>query len=182
MKWLYRLRNLPAIIRGWLVLAGATIGSMLGSVSAYATLSGILIMADGRRVDLGVLGRRVVTDAGVAFMATGFKDGSKNIANFKFHASGTGTTAEAAGDTALVTEVTDNARAAGTNTNPVANEYQTVNTISYTASHAITEHGIFDQITAAGSTLWDRTVFAAVNVASGDSIQFTYTLTINSGG
>ena len=30
--------------------------------------------------------------------------------------------------------------------------------------------------------LWDHKVFAAINVNNGDSIQFTYTLTINSGG
>lgn len=30
--------------------------------------------------------------------------------------------------------------------------------------------------------MWDHKVFSAVNVANGDSIQFTYTLTINSGG
>jgi hypothetical protein len=30
--------------------------------------------------------------------------------------------------------------------------------------------------------MWDHKVFSAINVASGDSIQFTYTLTINSGG
>lgn len=30
--------------------------------------------------------------------------------------------------------------------------------------------------------MWDHKVFSAVNVVSGDSIQFTYTLTINSGG
>jgi hypothetical protein len=30
--------------------------------------------------------------------------------------------------------------------------------------------------------LWDRRQFAAINVNNGDSIQFTYTLTVNSGG
>lgn len=30
--------------------------------------------------------------------------------------------------------------------------------------------------------LWDHKVFAAINVVSGDSIQFTYTLTVTSGG
>lgn len=31
-------------------------------------------------------------------------------------------------------------------------------------------------------TAWDHKVFAAINVNAGDSIQFTYTLTVNSGG
>lgn len=30
--------------------------------------------------------------------------------------------------------------------------------------------------------LWDHKVFSAINVSNGDSIQFTYTLTVNSGG
>lgn len=30
--------------------------------------------------------------------------------------------------------------------------------------------------------MWDHKVFSAINVANGDSIQFTYTLTVNSGG
>jgi hypothetical protein len=30
--------------------------------------------------------------------------------------------------------------------------------------------------------MWDHKVFSAINVGSGDSIQFTYTLTISSGG
>lgn len=30
--------------------------------------------------------------------------------------------------------------------------------------------------------MWDHKVFAAINVVSGDSIQFTYTVTVNSGG
>jgi hypothetical protein len=30
--------------------------------------------------------------------------------------------------------------------------------------------------------MWDHKVFSAINVVNGDSIQFTYTLTISSGG
>jgi len=33
----------------------------------------------------------------------------------------------------------------------------------------------------ARGALWDRSVFSAINVASGDSISFQYTCTINSG-
>jgi len=31
-------------------------------------------------------------------------------------------------------------------------------------------------------TLLDRTLFSAVNVVNGDSIEFTYTLTVTAGG
>jgi hypothetical protein len=56
-----------------------------------------------------------------------------------------------------------------------------VGAISYTSSLAITEWGLFNQ-SAQGGTMWDHRVFSAINVNSGDSIQFTYTLTINAGG
>jgi hypothetical protein len=55
-----------------------------------------------------------------------------------------------------------------------------VGTISYTTTKAITEHGLFSKAT--GTTLMDRDEFAAVNVVNGDSIEFTYELTLTSGG
>ena len=63
------------------------------------------------------------------------------------------------------------------------NTYTTVATFSPDSGGtlAVTEHGIFSA-NAAG-TLWDRTKFTAVNVvASSDSLQSTYTLTLPSGG
>jgi len=54
-----------------------------------------------------------------------------------------------------------------------------VGTIAYTTTKAITEHGIFNDPTA--GTLMDRTVFSAINVVSGDSVQYTYTLTLTAG-
>ena len=158
------------------------IGSLFGGVTAYGTVKAVHINADGEETDLGIIGHKMVTTAGVTFMATDFMDGSTDISNFKYHGSGTGVGSEATGDTALGTEVTDNARVAGTNTNPTATQYQSVATIAYTGAHAITEHGVFNQATVAGSILWDRTVFAAINVQSGDSIQFTYLLSITAGG
>ena len=43
---------------------------------------------------------------------------------------------------------------------------------------AITAWGLLSQAATGGGTLFDRQVFSAINVASGDSIQFTYDLTI----
>ena len=99
--------------------------------------------------------------------------------DFKFHDSGVGTTAEAAGDTGI--ETTDGeSRATGTQTESASNAYRSVGTISYTTTKAITEHGLFND--ASAGTLMDRSVFAAINVVNGDSIQFTYTLTLTAGG
>lgn len=123
----------------------------------------------------------IVTTAGVNYMASDFASGgvTPTISGFKFHDSGTGTVAAAVGDTALGTPAGP-ARVSGTPTNPTANQYRSVATIPYTATLAITEWGLFSASTA--GTLWDRRVFTAVNVVNGDSIQFTYTLTVNNGG
>ena len=50
--------------------------------------------------------------------------------------------------------------------------------MTFDATAAIVEHGIFSQAATGGGTLLDRSVFSAINVASGDSIQFTYDLTL----
>jgi hypothetical protein len=94
---------------------------------------------------------------------------------FKYHACGTGATAEATTDSALVTEV--GSRVAGTQTNNGSNIYRTVATITPGGSYAVTEHGILSAAT--GGILMDRSVFAAINVAAADSIQFTYDCTFN---
>lgn len=100
-----------------------------------------------------------------------------------------------AGDTVLVAD-SGVARVAGTQTNPTAPQYRSVATMSFTTSLAITEWGLFSA--SSSGTLWDRRWFntaqapqvtasaalvsAPINVQNGDSIQFTYTLTINAGG
>jgi hypothetical protein len=94
---------------------------------------------------------------------------------FKYHAYGTGTTAEANTESALVTEV--GSRVAGSQTNNGSNIYRTVATITPGAAYAVTEHGILSAAT--GGILMDRSVFAAINVGAGDSIQFTYDCTFN---
>lgn len=123
----------------------------------------------------------IVTTAGVNYMASDFASGgvTPTISGFKFHDSGVGTTAAAVGDTDI--ETTDGeSRVTGTPSNPTANQYRSVATIAYTTTKAITEWGLFSAATA--GTLWDRRVFAAINVVNGDSVQFTYTLTIANGG
>ena len=139
--------------------------------------------------DYGVLSNRVVTDAGVAFIVDDWDNNGQDLTTLNFHGCGTGTAAEAAGDTALGTESTtqlnpNNTRATGTRSQPAANQYRSVGTNTFDADQAITEHGLFSQAATGGGTLWDRSVFSAINVvgAAGDSIQFTHTTTLNSGG
>jgi hypothetical protein len=170
----YQVRNLPHRLRGW----KQELWHWLG-VGNDAELSATVIRADGRIEPLGVLSRRVVTDVGVGFIVDAFQN-LVELEAMNAHAMGTGNTAEAVGDTALVTEV--ETRVAGTQTEPAANQYRTAATLSATATRAIVEHGLFNSTTAGGSKLFDRSVFSVINLANGDSILFTYTLTVTSGG
>lgn len=178
-KWVYAVLNWKAHYRA--LTQGTTNGT--DEITFEGELAAVLIRPDGTRRDYGVISRRVVTTAGVNFMRDDFNGGTTDISTMNFHDSGTGTAAEAVGDTDLANPAGPTTRATGTQSAPASGEYRTVGTISYTSTLAITEHGIFNQATrGTGSTLWDRSVFSAINVVAGDSIQFTYTLTINAGG
>lgn len=167
-------------IKGWFAkFIGMPIAQKVGVLVALGELEATLIKENGVKVHYGVLSRRVVTDAFVAFVVDQLQTETSVFGDFKFHDSGVGVTAEAAGNTAI--ETTDGeARATGTQTESAANAYRSVGTIAYTTTKAITEHGLFNDATA--GTLMDRSVFAAINVINGDSVQFTYTLTLTAGG
>lgn len=127
------------------------------------------------------LGSGVVTTAGVNALASYFNNNTTNVSTFKYHDSGTGTTAAAIGDVDLQTAAGPTTRATGSQANST-NTYTTVGTIAYTGTLAITEWGLFLDATRGSDTMWDRRVFTAINVVNGDSIQFTYVLTITAGG
>lgn len=143
----------------------------------------------GKVLDFGVVGTRVVTTAGVGFIVDAFQNLTE-LENMKYHGFGTGGTAEASGDTALVTELTtqynpDSTRPTGSTTEGAsANIYRTVGTFTPDAGGtiAVTEHGVFSQAATGGGVLLDRTLFSVVNVtANQDSLQATYELTLPAG-
>lgn len=135
--------------------------------------------------NFGVVSQRLVTDTGVGFIVDAFQN-IVELENMKFHGLGTGSVAEAAGDTALgtelTTEYTGNVRATGTTAESAANAFQTVatNTLDGTPGAALREHGVFSASSA--GVLLDRSVYAAITLVSGDGLQSTYTLTFTSGG
>lgn len=181
-EFLYRLRQWDKHLHLKLKEIAAHGAQAAGLVTMYGTLEAKLIRPK-QTLSLGLLSSQVVTDAGVAFLVDDWDNSATDITNFNFHDSGTGAVAEAVGDTDLGTPAGPTTRATGTKSQPAANQIRSVGTITYTTSLAITEHGLFNQAArGGGSVLWDRSVFAAVNVINGDSIQFTYTLTVNSGG
>lgn len=141
---------------------------------------------DGPFLPYGLAGCRVVTTAGMNAVVDAFQN-TVELETFKYHGIGTGSTAEASGDTALVTELTtqynvDNTRATGTTTEGAsANIYKTVGTNTVDASASLREHGIFTVATSGSGTLLDRTVFALISLNNGDSLESTYEITFVAG-
>lgn len=134
---------------------------------------------DGMVLEDRDLGSGVVTNAGVNLWAADWNNGTATIKLATWHDSGTGITAPTISDTVLQTPTLGGVRVSGTQSN-INNVYKTVAIIPYGASFAITEWGLF---TASSSgTMFDHRTFAAINVVSGDTIQFTYSLTLVSGG
>src|SRR4249920_998004 len=101
----WRIKNLPNVWRGlWRVWLAVAIGvpTQYGAVF-HRVRRGKL----GPWTEYGLASLRVITTAGVTEVCTRFAGTSAaSIANFKYHGFGTGTTAENAADTALVTELT----------------------------------------------------------------------------
>jgi hypothetical protein len=131
----------------------------------------------------------LITTAGKALIA-GRINGSGSPAAATAIGLGTGAVAAAAGNTTLGTEVTTaGAGASGvhaintagttvslvttTTTNDTA---QWVGTATFSATIAVTESGVFNADT--NGTMLNRQVFSAINVVSGDSIQFTHKVAV----
>ena len=174
----WKLRNVArwSFIKGFLFWHLAHLFSRVTEIpTMVSSLSVCVRRADGRWEDYGTVCYRVVTDAGVAFLVDDMDNSTTDVTTLNYHGVGTGVTAEAAAQTALVTESTtvlnpDSTRATGTKSQPSANVLRSVGTVTFDGSAAITEHGFFSQAATGGGTLWDRSVFAAINVAAADSI------------
>lgn len=115
----------------------------------------------------------LVVSAGLGYIASRMKDTTDTAMGYM--AIGTGSTAAAAGDTTLGTELDRNAL---TSTTVTSNE------IAYVASWAagdgtgaITEAGIFNA--ASAGTMLARTVFSTVNKGASDTLSITWTITLS---
>jgi len=145
------------------------------------SLSAKLIKNDDEIIDYGVVSRKCITTAGVNYLADSFQSSTGSpIDIFVYHDSGTGTTTESASDTGLETPCGE-ARDEGTKEEgDSTNIYKSVISHVYSDTFAITEHGLFSA--PSSGTLWDRSVFDAINVVDGYKIHWTYLLTIDAGG
>ena len=175
--WWYITNFFPHI---WSGLWRETVSKALGLATFMGTLRLMVLHADGTVTDYGVVSKRVVTTAFVTAVATNMYDGTAPaLTAYDYHDAGTGAVAENVSNTGLGTPW-GGARVSGTAANPSAGVYRSTATISFNNTFAITEHGLFSA--AAAGTLCDRSVFAAVNVVNGESIQFVYDLTFSAGG
>lgn len=172
----YKIKNLPNIWRGYWRYQLAKLCKI---PTFYATLELQVIKASGEVVHYGVVATRVVTTAFVNDIVDTLQAVGTTFDDYKYHDYGTGTTAEAIGDTGLVTPF-GGSRVSGTQAEPSANVYRSVATVPFTSTLAITEHGLFNA--SSSGVLMDRSVFSAVNVVNGDSISGTYSLTCTAGG
>lgn len=181
--------RLKVALQRWVPLSPAQLAAVKAEIADWPTdVRELARFFGGDVVDFGLISTRLVTDNGVGYIVDAFQNLTE-LENMKYHGYGTGTTAEAQGDSALVTELTtqynpDSTRPTGTTTEGAsANIYRTVATLSPDSGGtiAITEHGIFSA-TSAG-VLLDRSKFSAINLVAGsDSLQTTYELTCTAGG
>lgn len=121
----------------------------------------------------------ILTDAGLEAVAR-LINGVSAGAAFTYMALGSGSTAESASQTALVSENTTNgaARAAATCTYEATGISKWVKTFNFTGASTLREIGIFNA--ASTGTMLIRHVLAADKVyANGESVEITITNTLS---
>ena len=115
----------------------------------------------------------LVVTSGKDFIAERMKDATTTAMSHM--AIGTGSTAAAAGDTALGTEA---GRVSLTSTTVTNNAVAYVATFGAgTGTGAITEAGLFNA--SSGGDLLCRTVFSVINKGAADTLGITWTVTVN---
>lgn len=172
----FLLKNLGAILRNEIIVG-------------KAELSAVKITADGNVVDYGVVSRKKVTQAFVLNIVDAMCDsaGTGQLATFndyQYHDCGTGgdQSTESNSSTTLTTggAGTGGTRVIGAPTDVSTSstgKMQTQATIPFDATKAIREHAVFNA--ASSGTMLDRSAFSDITVNNGDSIQFTYVLSID---
>jgi hypothetical protein len=121
-------------------------------------------------------GENVITTVGKEMLASYLLSATTSGANTLKHiAIGTGSTAEAAGDTALGTEL---ARTTGTVTYTSGAIYEVLATFpAGTGTGAIAEYGLFN--TASVGTLFSRDTETVINKGAGDILTVTTKVTLS---
>lgn len=117
--------------------------------------------------------KNLIVDTGLNFICDRMKDDETAMTHM---ALGSGTTAAAAGDTSLGTQL--GSRNTLTSTTVTNNEIVYVADFSAgDATGSVTEAGIFNA--ASAGTMLCRVVFSAVNKAADDTLQITWTISLS---
>jgi len=145
---------------------------IIDGLKAKGTLDIVVRGPDGNIKDEKKV-ENLIVDTGLDFIASRMSGTSENVMSHM--AVGTGSTAAAAADTALGTELDRNALTSTTVTD---------NAIAFVCSWAagdgtgsLTEAGLFNASSA--GTMLCRTVFGTVTKAADDSMTITWTITVS---
>jgi len=145
---------------------------IIDGLKAKGTLDIVVRGPDGNIKDEKKV-ENLIVDTGLDYIASRMSGTSENVMSHM--AVGTGSTAAAAGDTTLGTELDRNALTSTTVTD---------NAIAYVCSWSagdgtgsLTEAGIFNA--SSGGTMLCRTVFGTVTKAADDSMTITWTITVS---
>jgi len=155
--------------KGILVVTG------IGGLQVHEGSLGIRVKRNGIWYDFGTVGRKVITTAYAEFYVDQLITETSVFGDFMWHQIGTGSTAENAADTTLVTPV--EAVTEGSQVEDSSKVYKSIADIAITATRALREHGIFNSNVP--GLLMDRTMFALVTLDNGDIFQATYKLTVS---
>jgi hypothetical protein len=135
-------------------------------------MTGTLTVTKNGKVEREV--KNLVVTAGKELVAASLAGGSTTVTHM---AVGTGSTAAAAGDTALGSEIDRNAltNSGGTASNNTVTFDCTWNAGDGTG--ALTEAGLFTA--SSGGTMLARTVFAVVNKSGDDTVTISWVITVS---
>ena len=143
----------------------------LESIKATGRLAIALLDANGN-LKTSVEVENLVVTAGLGFISSRMKDAT--AAAMSHMAVGSGTTAAAAGQSALISEL---GRSALTSTTVTGAQVAYVATFGPgVGTGAVTEAGLFNG--ASSGTMLCRTVFSVVNKDAGDTMSITWTVTL----
>jgi len=166
------MHNLPVMVMG-----GASIMAHTRTTARLKELdeNGVYQYTEERRE----IRNRVVTTEFVDFLVDQMIAETSEFGDFKFHQCGLGVTAENITDSGIETD-TGISPVTGTQVETDHDTYKSVATMIMDATEAITEHVVMSQ--SGAGTCIDRTKFGAINVVSGNQIEFTFEISFTAGG
>lgn len=189
----YRQRKIARWARAGKVYPGVTQGELMEAMKATKPY-GVLEMMGFLRVrifrgknhprygdieDYGLVSCKLVTTDFAEYVVDSLADSTTYpLDTFKQHQMGDDATAESNAHTDL--QNAREAKVAGNQQENGAQVYQTIATITATASYTVNEHGLFNNAANATGVMLDRNLVPnAPDVVADDSVEFTYELTVN---